>query len=169
MQGFGIQKIHRNISQRNRKSVAMATLVARCCPKTNQLKSVQGFGMQRYPRKTFKPKKHKKALPGVAKKLISSNLYRGMENKEPIKIFVSKKKKRKSVAMATLVARCCRKANQLQSVQGYRKQRTHKNIYKSKKQKKCCHDNTCCQPSLKSLSAPIHTVVWSVKNSEKDF
>ena len=54
----------------------MATLVARCCRKTNQLQSVQG-----------------------------------MENKEPIKIFVSQKKKGKSVAMATLVARCCQKAN----------------------------------------------------------
>ena len=31
---------------------------------------------------------------------------------------------------------CCRKTNQFQSVLGYRKQRTHKNIYKSKKQKK---------------------------------
>ena len=44
--------------------------------------------------------------------------------------------------MATLVARCCRKANHLQSVQGYGKQRTHKNVYKSKKQTKkvlrCC-------------------------------
>ena len=38
--------------------------------------------------------------------------------------------------METLVARCCQKTNQLQSVQGYRKQRTHKNIYKPKKQKK---------------------------------
>ena len=57
-------------------------------------------------------------LPGVAEKLISCSLCRGMESKEPIKIFVSQKKE-KSVAMATLVARCCRKANQLQSVQGY--------------------------------------------------
>ena len=47
----------------------------------------------------------------------------------------SKKKEEKSVAMATLVARCCRKANQLQSVQGYGKQRAQKNIYKSKKKK----------------------------------
>ena len=63
--------------QETEKSVAMATLVARCCRKTNQLKSMQGFGMQRYPRKIFKPKKHKKVLPwqhllpGVAEKLIS--------------------------------------------------------------------------------------------------
>ena len=70
-----------------------------------------------------------------AEKLISSSLCRGMESKEPIKIFASQKKE-KSVAMATLVARCCRKANQVQSVQGYGKQRTHKNIYKSKKPQK---------------------------------
>ena len=74
-------------SKKQKKSVAMTTLVARCCRKTNQLQSV-----------------------------------RGMENKEPIKIFVSQKKE-KSVAMATLVARCCQKANQLQSVQGYGKQK----------------------------------------------
>ena len=79
------------------------------------------------------------------------------------------KRRKKSVAMATLVARCCQKANQLESVQEYGKQRTHKNIYMSKKQKKNCHDNTCCQASLKSWSAPIHAVVWSVKNTEKDF
>ena len=38
--------------------------------------------------------------------------------------------------MATIVARYCRKTNQLQSVQGYGRQRTHKIIYKSKKLKK---------------------------------
>ena len=38
--------------------------------------------------------------------------------------------------MATLVTRYWRKANQLQSVQWFEMQRTHKNIYKSKKQKK---------------------------------
>ena len=32
-----------------------------------------------------------------------------MENKEPIKIFVSQQKKEKSVTMATLVARCAEK------------------------------------------------------------
>ena len=59
-----MQKIHRNISQRNKKSVSMATLVARCCRKTNQLKSVQGFGMQRYKKKqealSYCPQKKKK-------------------------------------------------------------------------------------------------------------
>ena len=57
--------------------------------------------MQRYPRKSFKPKKHKKVLPwqhllpGVAEKLISSNLCRGIESKEPIKIFTSPRNKKK--------------------------------------------------------------------------
>ena len=56
--------------------------------------------MQRYPRKIFKPKKHKKVLPwqhllpGVAEKLIGSSLCGGMENQEPIKIFVSQKQKK---------------------------------------------------------------------------
>ena len=45
-------------------------------------------------------------LPGIAKKLISSNLCRGVESKEPIKIFLIPRN-RKSVAMATLVARYC--------------------------------------------------------------
>ena len=84
-----MQKIHRNIIQRNRK---------KCCRKTNQLQSVQGYG-----------------------------------NKETIKIFVSLKIRKKSVAMASLVARCCRKANQLQSVQGYGKQRTHKIVKETEK------------------------------------
>ena len=34
-------------------------------------------------------------LPAVAEKLKSSNLSRGMENKEPIKVFVSQKKEKK--------------------------------------------------------------------------
>ena len=70
-------------TEKQKKSVAMATLVATlvatCFRKTNQLKSMQGFGMQRYPRKIFKPKKHKKVLPGGAEKLISSNLCSGMD------------------------------------------------------------------------------------------
>ena len=115
----------------------MATFVARCCRKTNRLKSVQGFGMQRYPRKICKPKKHKTVLPwqnllpGVVEKLISANLCRVWKTHKNI---CKSKNKENSVAMATLVARCCRKAYQLQSVQGYGKQRTYKNIYKSKKQ-----------------------------------
>ena len=74
-------------------------------------------------------------LPDI--KLINSNVCMGMERKEPTKIFVYKsKKQRKNVAMATLVARYCQKNYQLQSLQWYGMQRTHKNIYKSKKQKK---------------------------------
>ena len=56
---------------------------------------------------------------------MSSNLCRVMESKEPVKMFVSPRNK-KSVA----------KANQLQSVQRYGKQRIHKNILESKKQNK---------------------------------
>ena len=76
----------------------MATLVTRCCRKTNQLQSVQS-----------------------------------MENKEHIKIFVSHKKKKKVLPWQHLLLGV---AEKLQSVQGYGKQRTHKNIYKSKKQTK---------------------------------
>ena len=43
---------------------------------------------------------------------------------------------KKLTSSYSLVARCCRKANQLQYVQGYGKQKKHKNIYKSKKPKK---------------------------------
>ena len=71
----------------------MATLVARCCQKTNQLQSVQGYGKQRTPKNICKHKKKFKKvlpwqqlLPGVAEKLISSTLCRGMESKEPIKL-----------------------------------------------------------------------------------
>ena len=69
----------------------MATLVARCCRKTNQLQSVQGYRKQRTHKNIYKSKKQKKVLPwqhllpGVAEKLIRSSLCRGMESKEPIK------------------------------------------------------------------------------------
>ena len=99
--------------------MAMATLIVRCCRKTNQLKSVQGFGIQRTLRKIFlSPRNRKKVLPqqhllpGVAKKLTSASLCRGMESKEPIKIFINNcksKKQKKSIAMVTLVARCAKK------------------------------------------------------------
>ena len=71
------------------------------------------------------------------KKLSSSNPCRGMECKEPTKIFIyGSKKQKKSVAMETLVARYCRKTSQLQSMQGYGMQRTHKMIFKAKKHEK---------------------------------
>ena len=38
--------------------------------------------------------------------------------------------------MATLVTRYCRKANQLQSMQGFEMQRTHKKVFQPKKHKK---------------------------------
>ena len=54
---------------------------------------MQGFGRQRYPRKSFKPKKHKKVLPwqhllpGVAEKLIRSSLC-GYGKQRTHKIFI---------------------------------------------------------------------------------
>ena len=61
-------------------------------------------------------------------KLTSSNLCRGVETKE---IFIYKsEKQRKRFVMTILVTGYCRKANQLQSVQQYRMQRTNKSIYK---------------------------------------
>ena len=68
----------------------MATLVARCCRKTNQLQSVWGME-NKEPIKIFvSQKKRKKVLPWqlvarCAKKLIRSSLCGGMESKEPIK------------------------------------------------------------------------------------
>ena len=50
--------------------------------------------------------------------------------------------------MTTFVARCCQKTNQLQSVQGYGKQGTHKNICKSKKAKSVAMETLvarCCR------------------------
>ena len=149
----------------------MATLVTRCCRKTNRLQSVQGYGKQRTHKIFTSPRNRKKCCHGntcytkksVAEKLISSSLCRGMESKDSIKIFASQKKE-KSVAGATLVARCCRKANQLQSVQGYGKQRTHKNIYKSKKPKKVLPWQHLLPGLPKNLSAPVCAGVWKAKN-----
>ena len=87
MQGFAMQRIHKNISPRNRTE--QATLVARCCWQTNQLQSVQGYGKQRTHKNTCKSKKQKKVLPwqhllpGIVEKLISSNPSMGLECKEP--------------------------------------------------------------------------------------
>ena len=74
-------------------------------------------------------------LSGVAKITNQLQSVQGDEKQRTHKN-ICKSKKQKSVAMATLVAMCCRKTNQLQSAQRYGKQRTHKNVYKSKKQKK---------------------------------
>ena len=76
------------------------------------------------------------------KQAISSNPCRGLECKEPIKIFTNSRN-RKKCCHGNIVARYCQKAKQLQFVQWYGMQRTHKNIYKSMKQKK-----KCCQHLL---------------------
>ena len=114
------------ISQKNRK----ATLVARYCQKNNQLQSVQWYRIQRTHKNIYKSKKEKKVLPqqqllpGIVEKLISFNPCRGLECKEHQKRFLSPRNRK----MATLIAKYCQKTNQLQSVQGYGMQRTHKNI-----------------------------------------
>ena len=134
-------------SPRNKKSVAMATLVTRCCRKTNQLKSMQGFGMQRYLRKIFKPKKHKKSVAmgtlvaRCCRKTNQLQSVQGYRKQRTHKNIYKSKKQKKSVEV-------CQKTNQLQSVQGYGKQRTHKIFISPRNRKKCCHGNTCCQLSL---------------------
>ena len=105
---------------RNKKSVAMAT-VARYCRKTNQLQSVQLYGMQRTYQIIFKSKKQKNVLPwqhllpGIFKELVGSQPCRGLECKE-LKIFILGQRKRKGVAMLPGIAE---KTNQFQSMQGY--------------------------------------------------
>ena len=118
----------------------MATLVARCCRKANPLQSVQGYGKQRTHKNICKSKKRKKRclLPGVAEKLISFSLCRGMESKEPIKIFTSPRNPKKCCHGNTC-CQVCRKTYPPQSVQGYGKQRTHKIFISPRNRKKCCH------------------------------
>ena len=137
----------------------MATLVTRCCRKTNQLQSVQGYGKQRTHKNICKSKKEKSVamqkkvlpwqhlLPGVAEKLISCSLCRGMESKEPIKIFRSPRNPKKCCHGNTC-CQVCRKTYPPQSVQRYGKQRTHKIFISPRNRNKCCHGNTCCQLSL---------------------
>ena len=124
------------------KSVAMA-IVARYCGKSNQLQSVQGYGMHRTHKNICKPKKQKESdamatlVASYCRKLISSNLHRGMECKELIKLFISSRNKKKSVAMATLVAIYCQKTSQLPSMQRFGMQRTHKKyLYIGKRNRK---------------------------------
>ena len=66
-------------------------------------------------------------LPGIAEKLISSNLCRVMEGKEPIKCLYFGQRKIYSVAM------------------GFGMQRIHKKIFKPKKHEKCCQIPTKSQ------------------------
>ena len=84
------------------------------------------------PRNRIKVLPWQHLLPSIVEKLISSNPCRGLECKELRERLLSPRNMKK----CCLVARCCLKTNLLQSAQGYGKQRTHKNIYKSKKQKK---------------------------------
>ena len=68
-------------------------------------------------------------LPGIAEKLISSNLCRVMKGKEPIKLFKSPRNRRKVLPWQYLLPWNCRKTSQLQSVQGFGMQKKHKNVY----------------------------------------
>ena len=83
-----------------KKSVAMA-IVARYCRKSNQFQSVQGLGMHRTHKNVCKSKKQKESdavailVASYCRKLISSNLYRGMECKEPVKLFISSRNKKR--------------------------------------------------------------------------
>ena len=70
---------------------------------------MQGFGTQRTHKTIYNSRKQKKVmpweqlLPGVAEKLISSTLSRGMERKEPIKIFIYNSKKQKKNLLPGIV------------------------------------------------------------------
>ena len=61
-----MQRTHKYINQSNKhkKGVAMATLVAIYCQETSQLQSMQGYGMQRTHKNVYlyRPKKQKKVL-----------------------------------------------------------------------------------------------------------
>ena len=68
----------------------MATIDARYCRKTNQFQSVQGYGRTHKiifisPRNRRKVLPWQYLLPGIVEKLVSSNLCRGLECKEPTK------------------------------------------------------------------------------------
>ena len=125
VQGYGRQRTHKIIykSKKQKKSVAMTTIVARYCRKTNQLQSVQGYGMQRTHKLFISPRNRRKVLPwqhllpGIVEKLVSSNPFRGLECKEPTKMF----------------------------------------IYRSKKNIKCCHENTYCRNCQESNHIQVLT------------
>ena len=63
--------------------------------------------------------------------------------------YIHNRETEKSVAIATLVARYCRNANQLLSMQEFGMQRTHKDI-SPRQTKKCCYGNTCGQVCQKT-------------------
>ena len=99
-------------------------------------------------------------------KLISSNLCRGMECKEPIKLFISPRNRKKSVGLATLVTRYFRGTNQLQSMQGYGIQRIHKKIFKLKKHKKVL-PNTHKITSSKTTQKNVVMATVATKSCKK--
>ena len=74
-------------------------IVVRYCRKSNQLQSVQGYGMHKTHKNICKSKKQKQSdavatlVASYCRKLISSILCRGMECKEPIKLFISSRNK----------------------------------------------------------------------------
>ena len=72
-------------------------------------------------------------LPRIVEKLVSSNLCWVMECKEPTKMFIYRSKKEIKCCHGKTD---CRKSNRLQSMQGFRMQRTHKEIFKPKKHEK---------------------------------
>ena len=72
-------------------------------------------------------------VASCCRKLISSNLCRGMECKEPIKLFISSRNKKGVLPWQQV----CRKTSQLSSMHGFGMQRTHKNIYTQVKARFC--------------------------------
>ena len=133
---------------------------------------MQGFGIQRTHKNIVQKEKvlpWQHLLPGVANKIIGSNPCKCMESKAPIKIFIYKSKKHKKVLPCQhLLPGVAEKLISSNLCRGTESKKTHKNICKSKKQKKllpgivdklissnpwrniCCHGNTCCQLLLKS-------------------
>ena len=96
---------------RNRKSVTMAKCAGRYCLYANQLLSMPVV-LNANNQQKYKSKKQKRSfamatlvarccqkpiswLPDVTKKLIRSNLSRDMKSKEPIKIFISPRNRKK--------------------------------------------------------------------------
>ena len=90
------------------------TIVTRYCRKSNQLQSVQGYGMHRTHKTICKSKKQKESdavatlVASYCRKLISSNPCRGMECKKPIKLFISSRNKKKEYCRKLVGSHPCR-------------------------------------------------------------
>ena len=135
------------ILSKKQKNVYEKVITSNLCKGMERKAPIKIFTNKSKKQKNVLPWQH--LLPGIIEKLISSNPCRGLECKEPRERLLSRRNI-KSVAMATLVARCYRKTNQLQCAQGYGKQRTHKVFISPRNRKNCCHGNTCCQLLLKN-------------------